>query len=215
MKKILLLFTGVIIALILFSTACKHEALPYVKKVCFTEDVLPLIASNCAMSGCHDANSSEGPVLTDYDHIIKIVSPGNPSLSKLYTVLDNTGENAMPPSGPLTQDQINIIKWWIEQGAENTSDCSSGGCDTANVTYSGIIQPMISTNCGGCHGPGASMGITLTVYNDLKQYLDASKLNFTNAINYAGSKPMPPSGKMPACKISQMEKWINAGYTGN
>jgi hypothetical protein len=59
------------------------------------------------------------------------------------------------------------------------------------------------------------MGITLTVYNDLKQYLDADKQKFVDAINYTSAKVMPPSGKMSACKISQMQKWINAGYAGN
>lgn len=215
MKKYVLFIGAALTASVIFSLSCKHDALPYVKKVCFTEDVLPLIAGNCAMSGCHDANSHEGPVLTDYDHIIQRVSPGNPSLSSLFTVLSASGERAMPPNKPLTQDQKNIIEWWIDQGAENTSDCSSGNCDTASVTYSGIVQPLISSNCGGCHGAGGSGGITLTVYNDLKQYLDANKQKFTDAINYTSAKVMPPSGKLSTCKLSQMQKWINAGYPGN
>ncbi|MEI6767167.1 MAG: c-type cytochrome [Bacteroidota bacterium] len=214
MKKYILFIGIAVIGSVLFSISCKHDPLPYIKKVCFSDDVLPLITNNCAMSGCHSGTGERG-ALNSYSSIVSQVNPGNSGSSRLYNAITGNGENAMPPNKPLTQDQKNIIKWWIDQGAENTTDCNAGNCDTANVTYSGIVQPLISSNCGGCHGPGASMGITLTVYNDLKQYLDANKQKFVDAINYTSAKVMPPSGKMSACKISQMQKWINAGYAGN
>ena len=40
--------------------------------VYFKQKILPLIVSNCAMSGCHDAISKkDGVVLTDFTNIIK------------------------------------------------------------------------------------------------------------------------------------------------
>src|SRR5690349_21821059 len=47
--------------------------------VCFNEEILPMILSNCAMSACHDGKSGiDGGAFTDYSQILKIVTPGNP-----------------------------------------------------------------------------------------------------------------------------------------
>ena len=53
--------------------------------VYFQQTILPLITSNCAMSGCHDAIShKEGVILTDYAHIRAYSSTTNPAGSSLY-----------------------------------------------------------------------------------------------------------------------------------
>jgi hypothetical protein len=120
--------------------------------VCFESSVLPIFASSCARSGCHDVTThEEGFVLNSYTSIIrKGISPGNASGSKLYTVLFETGEDQMPPDGPLTQAQKDLIKNWINQGAKNTVDCDCN-CDPTKFTYSGTIQPLLNNQCVGCH----------------------------------------------------------------
>ena len=55
--------------------SCKHEPdpipLPPVKMVCFQEEVLPIFRSNCAMSGCHSAQSAQdGIILDNYFNIL-------------------------------------------------------------------------------------------------------------------------------------------------
>ena len=77
--------------------------------VYFTNTILPLIISNCASAHCHDAISHHsGHNLTTYAGIRAIVSPGNPSSSKLYTILSST-KKKMPPAGPLSAEQKNEI----------------------------------------------------------------------------------------------------------
>ena len=75
--------------------------------VYFNQTILPLITSNCAMSGCHDAIShKEGVILTDYTHIRAYSSTTNPAGSTLYRSIV-TGY--MPPKGPLTSTQMASI----------------------------------------------------------------------------------------------------------
>ena len=55
-------------------------------KIYFQQQVLPILVSNCAMSGCHDdATHKEGVVLTSYQKVMATteVRPGNPGNSKL------------------------------------------------------------------------------------------------------------------------------------
>jgi len=106
--------------------ACKHPvpvSCNTTHTVAFNQAVLPILTSNCNMSGCHNAkDAAEGVILTDYAHIMEIVKAKNPSGSKLYEVLISTGEKRMPRDGSLPADQIATIKLWIEQGALQT-DC--------------------------------------------------------------------------------------------
>ena len=61
--------------------------------VYFQEEVLPLIISNCAQSGCHDAASAEdGIVLESFSSILygddnDLVVPGQPGESELIEVI--------------------------------------------------------------------------------------------------------------------------------
>src|ERR1035438_2738252 len=72
--------------------------------VYFSNTILPMIVSNCATTGCHDsATHREDLTLTSYNEIKAYVSPGNPSGSRLYTVISS---GKMPPSGKLTATQI-------------------------------------------------------------------------------------------------------------
>src|ERR1051326_4539267 len=84
--------------------------------VYFANSILPMITSNCAKSGCHDAKTrQEGLVLDNYNGIIKIVQPGNAGGSKLYQVIRASGEDIMPPkpNQPLSSSDIASIKTWI------------------------------------------------------------------------------------------------------
>lgn len=113
--------------------------------VYFQQAVLPILVSNCAVPGCHDAATHEkGFVFTNYENAMKVVRPGRPNDSKLYEVITDTDpRNRMPrpPRAPLTMEQIAAIEKWIGQGAKNNS-CASG-CDTGNVRFAAAIQPML------------------------------------------------------------------------
>ncbi len=199
--------------------SCRHdpELAPGTPEVCFDNQILPVIQSSCAKSGCHDG-SGEQQALNTYEEISKIVAPGKPLQSKLYKVVtaNPVFGGIMPPKPDraLNSAQLDNINIWILQGAKHTT-CTIE-CDTINVTFSGSISPINETYCKGCHsGSKPSGGITLTDYNSIKAAIEGGK--YVGAIKQlTGYKAMPKGGsKLPACNIVQITKWINQGMPNN
>lgn len=188
--------------------------------VYFQQQVLPVLISNCAMSGCHDdVSRQDGVILTSYERVMATadVRPGRPDNSDLYEVLVETDPDKRmprPPRSPLQQSQISLIRKWIEQGALNLT-CQPD-CDTTQFTYSGTIKTIIVNNCQGCHsGTAAQGGIDLSTYPGLKLKIDDGR--FWGAINHQpGFSAMPKNGnKLSECQITQIRKWIEAGSPNN
>lgn len=189
-------------------------------KIYFQQQVLPILISNCAMSGCHDdATHKEGVVLTSYAKVMATgeIRPGNPGETKLYKVLvtsDAGDRMPQPPQNPLTAQQIQAIYSWIQQGAQNL--VCANMCDSSLFTYSGAISPLIQNKCQGCHsGTNAQGGIDLSTYTLLNTKVTDGKL--WGSINHLpGYSPMPQNGtKLSDCEIKQFEKWIAAGAPNN
>lgn len=188
--------------------------------VCFTRDVLPILITNCTMAECHDADRpEEGVNLTSYDAIMHgretIVVPGSPSRSKLYEslVTDESDERMPPPPRSLTNAQIATIERWIREGAKNR-DCSAdnGGCNTANVTYTSTIAPIMTTWCTGCHGGSSpSAGINLTQRSTVESQARSGAL-LGSVMHTSGYASMPPgSQRLDDCSIAQIKAWIDTG----
>lgn len=186
--------------------------------VYFTNEVMPIIASNCTMSGCHDAITSADDVnLTNYTNIMKYVRAGNASRSELYQVMIETDPGDRmppPPMSPLSSAQLAKIQKWINQGAKNNS--CVGACDTTAFTYNAVIKPMMETKCVGCHKPGNLGGnIDLSTYAATKIVAINGKL-LGSISHQVGYSPMPKNGaKLQDCEITQVRKWINAGSLNN
>ena len=88
----------------------------------FRRDVQPIFKANCI--GCHGpAQQMNGFRLDRRSAAMKggtiaVIGPGNSAASRLYLrLIGNQYGMQMPPTGPLSQDQINIVKAWIDQGA--------------------------------------------------------------------------------------------------
>jgi hypothetical protein len=214
----------------IFIQSCKHELNypdynpnpidtttppPVDTLVCFESQILPLFVSNCAMSGCHDADSPEENIqLTDYTHIRQEIIPYQPSSED---VMEAIIDGSMPPSpnSNLTSSQISLIQQWISQGAQNTTNCAIV-CDSTAYTYSADISPIMSTFCNGCHG-GAfpSAGINTSSWAGLQSIANNDSL--MGSIQHdSGFSPMPKgSSKMNACNITKIRKWIQAGALNN
>ncbi|MBI5856425.1 MAG: hypothetical protein HZB42_02145 [Sphingobacteriales bacterium] len=223
-------------AIVLALYACRHEILnpnsgsgntgggiPPATSSCspdtayFVNDIMPIIASNCTMSGCHDvASHADGVVLTNYTNVFRYVKPGNAGDSKLYKVLIKTGNERMPPppSPALTSAQIALIQKWINQGAYN-NNCI-GRCDTAIFTFSGAVKPIMDGKCTGCHNPSNLGGnIDLSTYTAVRTVALNGKL-YGSVAQQPGYSPMPKNGiKLSDCEIKQIQKWITAGSLNN
>lgn len=190
--------------------------------VYFEQQVLPILASNCAQSGCHDVQShEEGVILTNYQYVLSTggIKLNNPTSSEIYKVLNKSDpEERMPPApaSALTAEQKALILKWIQQGAQNLT--CDGACDTTNVTFNLVVKPLMDLKCVGCHGnnsPGG--GIKLTTHAEVKAQADNGKL--WGSINHdSGYKAMPyPAGsnKMPQCELDVIRIWIEAGALNN
>ena len=225
-KKAAFFFLVVFIAGI---QSCKHE-IPVstivnptdtttTNAVCFESDVLPVFIGNCAIPNCHDAGTrSEGYQLDNYNNIIsKDVTPGNAGNSKIYKVLVETGGERMPQGLPaLTTAQINLIATWINEGARNTTNCSSA-CDSSRFTYNNNVKPILQTHCLGCHSGVAASGgyVPLDTYDGVREQALFGAL-YVSIAHAPGANAMPQNGaKLSDCKIAVIRQWIEAGAPNN
>lgn len=185
--------------------------------VYFVNDVLPIIQSNCAISGCHGGGSAQdGVELSDYSGIMQQVSAGNASNSDLFEVItDSDPDNVMPPppNSTLTAAQITMIQTWINQGASN-NECTD--CVLTNVTYTQSVWPIIQNSCTGCHSGTAPQGnLSLTNYDQVAVIAENGYLS--GVINHdTGFVPMPYNGQqLTDCNIDIIEDWIAQGFPNN
>ncbi len=229
---------ALMIAILAFNSGCKHELFypedntpidttgndtiinpPEDTLICFESQILPLFVSNCAMTGCHDAITHvEGFHLYDYAHIIQDIVPFQPTEGDIIKfILENDPDKIMPPppNNPLTASQIALIQQWINQGAQNTTNCASS-CDTTAFLFSADIAPILSTFCNGCHsGPFPDAGINTSTYAGVQIIVQDGSLLGSIEHN-ANFVAMPKNtAQMNACNISKIRKWIQAGALNN
>lgn len=182
--------------------------------VYFENEILPIFIGSCAVTGCHNQTSRvEDLDLTNYSNIMKGISPGNPSSSKYYKVITLAETDDLMPQDPITgvgfrlpNDQVKLIENWINQGALNNF-CE--GCDTTNVSFSGRIAPLLSTNCAtsiGCHSSGSANG-SLTNYSEVRIFINNGLL----VKRVITDRDMPVAAPLPDCEIEALIKWIDNG----
>jgi uncharacterized membrane protein/mono/diheme cytochrome c family protein len=91
--------------------------------------VKPLLDQRCI--ACHNDQKQKGKLRLDSPEFIlqggengKIISAGKPVDSELIKrlLLDANDEHHMPPKGktPLTENEITLLHWWIQNGADFT-----------------------------------------------------------------------------------------------
>ncbi|MEY2395920.1 MAG: hypothetical protein QOF94_2265 [Acidobacteriaceae bacterium] len=89
-------------------------------KVDFGRDVLPILRQNCV--SCHGpAQQNSGMRLDRKSAVIsrRGVVPGSSENSMVFHRISGSAFGMqMPPSGPIRPEQINVIKTWIDQGAD-------------------------------------------------------------------------------------------------
>lgn len=89
---------------------------------------------------------------------------------------------------------------------------SAGNCDTANVTYSLTVAPLMADKCNSCHGGNfPEAGIKTDNYDDLKTLAGNGKL-FGTINHESGFSPMPKGKpRMSDCDINKIRIWIDKG----
>ena len=89
-------------------------------------------------------------------------------------------------------------------------------CDTAIITYSGTISPILTAYCSGCHsGANAPSGVRTDNYTSVKTIASNGKLLGT-VTHSAGFVQMPKnSPKLNTCNIEKIRKWVTAGAPNN
>lgn len=83
-------------------------------------------------------------------------------------------------------------------------------CDTTNITYSGTVSAIISSNCLSCHNTG-SANSEFTTYSQVFAKADRIK----NRITGQSGNLMPQSGKMDNCSVNKIVAWVNKGAPNN
>jgi len=209
----------------MFYSACQHEPdlfiedKPIISTNCsedtvyFQNEVLPMLLSSCATSGCHNAiDAKEGIVLVDYPSVIKFggINLQNPLESDIYKVLNDDGDDRMPPppASEWSFEQKNKLLIWIEQGAIN-NECKQVECDTTNVSYPQVVVPILQTNCYSCHNELIQNGgINLKDYETISELSQNGRL-LGSIKRLDGYSPMPPAQELDLCSVQQIEAWIN------
>ena len=116
----------VVMCLILAAPAAAQTQLPppVSRTVDYDADVRPILAQNCY--SCHGLEAQQSglrldlrqPALRGGDYG-PVITPGNSADSKLIKrLVHGDGGLQMPPTGPLSAEEIGILRAWIDQGAD-------------------------------------------------------------------------------------------------
>jgi len=127
-KRPLLLSLSVLAAVLLL-TGCDNT--PPANTVSFSKQVQPILAQNCLE--CHDKNGvgakASGLEMSSYASLMKgtkfgpVIKPGNSLSSTLIILVEGHADATINmPHGdraPLSKEQVQTLRQWIDQGANN------------------------------------------------------------------------------------------------
>src|SRR5687768_17671457 len=93
-------------------------------KVDFEKDVQPILAQKC--HSCHGEEAQQSGLRLDRRQAAMrggdygpVIIPGDSAKSKLVLrVANGDGGLQMPPTGPLSDEEVGILRAWIDQGAD-------------------------------------------------------------------------------------------------
>jgi len=214
------------VAVAAFSTSFGAE------KVDFTQQVKPILESACL--SCHGTEKPKGNLQLDTRaSALKggekgtALVPGKPAESRLYssTVLPPGHEDIMPPKGsPLTRSQAEILRTWIEQGADWPANVQL--TKVQRIDFVKDMQPLLELNCVACHREGhAKGGLRLDKASEafkggdsgpaiVRHNPKASPVYTSTTASPEDDKLMPPKNKggpLPKEKITMLSDWIQQG----
>ena len=141
----------------------------------YTKDILPIFTSTCL--DCHGPDENRRMLNLRFDtqdFLSSHIVAGDPESSLLFQrISEDDMIRVMPPSSSgrtLTQQQIQIVRDWIEGGApwgedlDETQRADLVQAAERQVVFTREVRPILSRNCFQCHGPdeeNRQMGLRL------------------------------------------------------
>lgn len=120
MKRQLLVLSAAFILTFAIFQSCTFDEAPRVldcdnlSDISFATDVLPILTTNCATTGCHDdATGSSGYRFGNYTNTKEAVDGGR----VVGAINHENGFSNMPASFQLQPCEIDIIETWLNEGA--------------------------------------------------------------------------------------------------
>jgi hypothetical protein len=87
-------------------------------------------------------------------------------------------------------------------------------CDTISLTYSNQVKKIIDGYCVSCHFSGNPTGFDLDTWAGLNAVANTYLMGTVK--HEQGFNEMPPSTHpLDACKIRQLQLWVNSGAPNN
>ena len=140
------------------------------KAVVYADVIAPILEAKC--SNCHNDSKRKGKLnMEDFASLMKggkhgkVIEPGNSLASEMIkrVMLDRSEKKFMPNDGkmPLTEDEKNIIKWWID---------STNANDTITVAKATPSPEIIASVAAVLGFPGSKEMMTA----------DSDKISVTN-----------------------------------
>src|SRR5262245_34803116 len=107
---------------LVLSLLCGQALAQTPSNIDFEKDVMPLLKENCV--DCHGPTRQKGGMRLDRRSSVtkafsRRVIPGSSANSMVYhRLIGNEYGTQMPPKGALPDEQVAIVKAWIDQGAD-------------------------------------------------------------------------------------------------
>jgi mono/diheme cytochrome c family protein/uncharacterized membrane protein len=168
--------------------------------VVYQDIVQPIMKANCVQ--CHNASKSKGDLRLDQLDLIKkggesgpALQAGNSATSDLIKrcLLPENDDKHMPPKGKpqLSNEQIALLSWWIEQGA-------SADKKVADLTKSEAVKPALASLTSGNAVEQEKAAILLVLSMQVEP-ADEKKIN---VLRKAGLLVKPISQNMNLLEVS-------------
>ncbi|MGZ3786578.1 MAG: cytochrome c, partial [Bdellovibrio sp.] len=176
---------------------------------------LNIFSTNC--SSCHTQTSGPAGVygLTDINHLFSsgLLVAGDPTTSLAFTAIQ---AGTMPPSGPLSAADQDIIRNFIMAAGNGNSQVPSPPTPEPTFTY--IEKYILGPNCAGCHYQGSARGgYAFDSYTSTLRAVNKSSptRSILVSITQQGEMPPQPRTVLSSDQVNLIITWIQNGALNN
>jgi ankyrin repeat protein len=147
---LLLLFAAMTVVIVDTNGAAPTSSVQDSQRIDFRRQIGPLLAEHCIT--CHGPNEERGGLRLDQrSSATKLagrrVVPGSSTYSLVYQrILHDRFGPRMPPTAPLSPEQIALVKDWIDQGAEWPDDLAND--EPAVLPDPGVVRLAAALRLG-------------------------------------------------------------------